>query len=125
MEYPLIHRYSHSKGWMNDKMPQTGDTVYYISPSVDYYVRKSTVVGIKQIRAFRFLEDWELTLADGTVINYDETFESKEKALEYIIDRIKYDIASKRAYIQSTLMEIEKYERVLARLEEKNDTDNE
>lgn len=125
MEYPLIHRYSHSKGWMNDQMPQTGDTVYYISPSVDYYVRKSTVVGIKQIRAFRFLEDWELTLADGTVINYDETFESKEKALEYIIHRIKYDIASKRAYIQSTLMEIEKYERVLARLEEKNDTDNE
>ena len=125
MEYPLIHRYSHSKSWMNDKMPQTGDTVYYISPSVDYYVRKSTVIGIKQIRAFRFLEDWELTLADGTVINYDETFESKEKALEYIIDRIKYDIASKRAYIQSTLMEIEKYERVLARLEEKNDTDNE
>lgn len=125
MEYPLIHRYSHSKGWMNDKMPQIGDTVYYISPSVDYYVRKSIVVGIKQIRAFRFLEDWELTLADGTVINYDETFESKEKAREYIIHRIKYDIASKRAYIQSTLMEIEKYERVLARLEGKNDTDNE
>jgi len=106
-------------------MPQTGDTVYYISPSVDYYVRKSTVIGIKQIRAFRFLEDWELTLADGTVINYDETFESKEKAREYIIHRIKYDIASKRAYIQSTHMEIEKYERVLARLEGKNDTDNE
>lgn len=124
---PLICNYTRSyfRDCMHNNVLQTGDTVYYISPSVDYYVRKSTVVGIKQIRTFPFLEKWELTLADGTVINYDETFESKEKAREYIIHRIKYDIASKRAYIQSTLMEIEKYERVLARLEGKNDTDNE
>ena len=124
---PLICNYTRSyfRDCMHNNVLQTGDTVYYISHVVDHYVRKSTVVGIKQIRTFPFLEKWELTLADGTVINYDETFESKEKALEYIIDRIKYDIASKRAYIQSTLMEIEKYERVLARLEGKNDTDNE
>ena len=61
----------------------------------------------------------ELTLADGTVHEYDDIFDSKERALEYIVADLKSSLANKRTGLQTILHEIAEDERLLTIFENK------
>ncbi len=71
---------------------QVGDTVYYLSHTSRYAIRKSTIVDMKEIpfsHHSRPFGGCELTLADSTVLEYYDVFDSKERALEYIVADLK------------------------------------
>ena len=99
---------------------QVGDTVYYLSKTSRYAIKKSTITGKKEIPfTHHSLGGCELTLADGTVHEYDDIFDSKKKALEYIVADLKCSLAHHRMGLQTTLQRIAEDERLLALLEKK------
>ena len=99
---------------------QVGDTVYYLSKTSRYAIKKSTIMGKKEIPfTHHSLGGCELTLADGTVHEYDDIFDSKKKALEYIVADLKCSLAHHRMGLQTTLQRIAEDERLLALLEKK------
>ena len=95
---------------------QVGDTVYYLSHTSRYAIRKSTIVDMKEIpfsHHSRPFGGCELMLADSTV------FDSKERALEYIVADLKSSLAHKRIGLQTILHEIAEDERLLTIFENK------
>ena len=99
---------------------QVGDTVYYLSHTSRYAIRKSTITGKKEIPfTHHSLGGCELTLADGTVLNYHDVFDSKEKALQYIVADLKCSLAHHRMGLQTLLQRIAEDERLLAMFENK------
>lgn len=99
---------------------QVGDTVYYLSHTSRYAIRKSTITGKKEIPfTHHSLGGCELTLADGTVLEYYDVFDSKERALEYIVADLKSSLANKRSGLQTILHEIAEDERLLTIFENK------
>ena len=116
MKIPVTMDYtrSHIIDSLHDNELQVGDTVYYLSHTSRYAIRKSTITGKKEIPfTHHSLGGCELTLADGTVLNYHDVFDSKEKALEYIVADLKSSLANKRSGLQTILHEIAEDERLL------------
>lgn len=116
MSIPVKSDYtrSHITDRLLGKELQVGDTVYYLSHTSRYAIRKSTITGKKEIPfTHHSLGGCELTLADGTVLNYHDVFDSKEKALEYIVADLKSSLANKRSGLQTILHEIAEDERLL------------
>lgn len=97
---------------------QVGDSVYYLSKTSRYAVRKSTIVKKGPVPT-DFLKDIELTLADGTVLLYHEAFDSKEMAIAYIVDDLRCSLANHRTGLQTLLRQIAEDERLLAMFEKK------
>ena len=111
---------SHIIDSLHDNELQVGDTVYYLSHTSRYAIKKSTITGKKEIPfTHHSLGGCELTLADGTVLEYSDVFDSKEKALEYIVADLKCSLVNKRNGVQTLLREIAEYERLLAMFERK------
>ena len=103
-------------------MLQVGDAVYYLSPLSQYAIRKSTITAIKTIpynHHTRPLGGYELTLADGIIIEYNDVFESKEKAMEYIIADLRSSLAYKRIALQTIQQEMKTEKRLLKMYEDK------
>ena len=101
---------------------QVGDTVYYLSHTSRYTIRKSTIVDMKEIpfsHHSRPFGGCELMLADSTVLEYYDVFDSKERALEYIVADLKSSLANKRIGLQTILHEIAEDERLLTIFENK------
>ena len=101
---------------------QVGDTVYYLSHTSRYAIRKSTIVDMKEIpfsHHSRPFGGCELMLADSTVLEYYDVFDSKERALEYIVADLKSSLAHKRIGLQTILHEIAEDERLLTIFENK------
>ena len=99
---------------------QVGDVVYYLAPSTEYAIRKSTIMGKKELAPnhhFRPLGACEQTLADGTVVDYDKVFDRKEKAMDYAIADLKSSLAHKHIALQTIQNEIKKKEQLLKILE--------
>lgn len=97
---------------------QVGDSVYYLSKTLRYAIRKSTIVKKGPVPT-DFLKDIELTLADGTVLPYHEAFDSKEMAIAYIVDDLRCSLANHRTGLQTLLRQIAEDERLLAMFEKK------
>jgi len=121
---PVICDYTRSyfMDRINHKELHVGDTVYYLSSTSRYAIKKSRIVAKKEIpfsHHSRPLGGCKLTLADGTVTEYDDVFESKEKALEYIVADLKCSLACHRTGLQTLLREIAEDERLLAMFEKK------
>ena len=105
---------------LNHKELQLGDAVYYLSHTSRYAIKKSTITGKKEIPfTHHSLGGCELTLADGTVLEYYDVFDSKERALEYIVADLKSSLANKRTGLQTILHEIAEDERLLTIFENK------
>ena len=105
---------------LNHKELQVGDSVYYLSKTSRYAIKKSTIMGKKEIPfTHHSLGGCELTLADGTVLEYYDVFDSKKKALEYIVADLKCSLAHHRMGLQTTLQRIAEDERLLALFEKK------
>ena len=105
---------------LNHKELQLGDAVYYLSHTSRYAIKKSRIVAKKEIPfTHHSLGGCELTLADGTVHEYDDIFDSKERALEYIVADLKCSLAHHRMGLQTTLQRIAEDERLLALFEKK------
>ena len=97
---------------LNHKELQLGDAVYYLS--------HTTIVDMKEIPfSHHSLGGCRLTLADGTVLEYYDVFDSKKKALEYIVADLKCSLAHHRMGLQTTLQRIAEDERLLALFEKK------
>ena len=104
---------------------QVGDSVYYLSKTSRYAIKKSTITDKKENPfTHHSLGGFELTLADGTVLEYSDVFDSKEKALEYIVADLKCSLANKRNSLQTLLREIAEDERLLAMFEKKIKNNN-
>ena len=101
---------------------QVGDAVYYLSRTSRYAIKKSTIVAKKEIpfsHHSRPLGGCKLTLADGTVLEYYDVFESKERILEYIVEDLKSSLAYKRIGLHTLQQKIATEERLLTFFEEK------
>ena len=97
---------------------QVGDVVYYLSHTSRYAIKKSTITGKKEIPfTHHSLGGCKLTLADGTVLEYHDVFDSKERALEYIVADLKCSLACHRNGLLTLLREIAEDERLLAMFE--------
>ena len=97
---------------------QVGDAVYYLSHTSRYAIKKSTIMGMKEIPfTHHSFGGCELTLADGAVLEYHDVFDSKEKALEYIVADLKCSLACNRRGIQTLLHRIAEEERLLKVME--------
>ena len=100
---------------------QVGDSVYYLSKNSRYAIKKSTIMGKKEIPfTHHSLGGCKLTLADGTVLEYYDVFDSKEKALEYIAADLKCSLACHRNGLLTLQQKIAEDERLLAMFERKN-----
>lgn len=122
MKIPVTMDYtrSHIIDSLHDNELQVGDTVYYLSHTSRYAIKKSTITDKKENPfTHHSLGGCELTLADGTVLNYHDVFDSKEKALEYIVADLKCSLVNKRNGVQTLLREIAEDERLLAMFERK------
>lgn len=97
-----------------------GDTVYYLSETMRYDIKRSRIRELK-IKKGRFpfcIDSCDLLLVNGDKVDYNDTFNSKEDILEYLIKKIKLNIVHRRQTIASQLREIE-YEERLQKLFEK------
>ena len=124
MSIPVKSDYtrSHITDRLLGKELQVGDSVYYLSKTSRYAIRKSTIVDMKEIpfsHHSRPFGGCELTLADSTVLEYYDVFDSKERALEYIVADLKSSLANKRSGLQTILHEIAEDERLLTIFENK------
>lgn len=122
MSIPVKSDYtrSHITDRLLGKELQVGDAVYYLSHTSRYAIKKSTITGKKEIPfTHHSLGGCELTLADGTVLEYYDVFDSKERALEYIVADLKSSLANKRTGLQTILHEIAEDERLLTIFENK------
>jgi hypothetical protein len=115
---PTIRDYS--RNYFMDKIQgrelQVGDVVYYLAPSTEYAIRKSTIMAKKELAPnhhFRPLGACKLTLADGTVVDYDKVFDRNEEAMDYVIANLKSSLTHHRIGLQTIQNEIEKEERLL------------
>ena len=118
MSIPVKSDYtrSHITDRLLGKELQVGDAVYYLSHASRYAIKKSTITDKKEIpfsHHSRPFGGCELTLADGTVLEYSDVFDSKKKALEYIVADLKCCLANKRSGLQTILHEIAEDERLL------------
>ena len=107
---------------LNGDELQVGDVVYYLSPLSKYSIRKSTIKEKKIIPAehhLGLLDGCELTLADGNVVDYYNTFRSKEKAIDHVIDSLRYSITNNNIRLRNLQREIEKEKRLLKMMEGK------
>ena len=119
------HTRNHLIDTLLHQMLKVGDKVYYLSPTSKYAIRKSTITAIKELpynHHFRPLGGYELTLADGTIVDYNDVFESKEKAVEYLIADLKSSLAYKRIALQTIHQEMKIEERLLKMFEKINST---
>ena len=99
---------------------QVGDAVYYLSHTSRYAIKKSTIIAMKEIPfTHHSLGGCKLTLADGTMLEYYDVFDSKEKALQYIVADLKCSLAHHRMGLQTLLQRIAEDERLLAMFENK------
>lgn len=101
---------------IKNKELQVGDTVYYLAPSSSYSIKKSVITekrGNQSKGRFHLFKGCELTLADGTTIEYDKVFDSKEQVLAYIVDDLQTSVASKRIGLQTLQKELAVCERLL------------
>ena len=106
---------------LNHKELQVGDSVYYLSKTSRYAIKKSTITDKKENPfTHHSLGGCKLTLADGTVLEYSDVFNSKEKALEYIVADLKCSLACHRNGLLTLQQKIAEDERLLAMFERKN-----
>lgn len=124
MRTPIMHQYTrnHLIDTFRHQMLKAGDAVYYLSPLSKYAIRKSTITAIKELPCnhhIRPLGGYELTLADGTIMEYNDVFESKEKAMEYFIADLRSSLAYKRIALQTIQQEMKTEERMLKMFEDK------
>ena len=122
MSIPVKSDYtrSHITDRLLGKELQVGDAVYYLSHTSRYAIKKSTITDKKEIPfTHHSLGSCKLTLADGTVLEYSDVFDSKKKALEYIVADLKCSLANKRSGLQTILHEIAEDERLLTIFENK------
>ena len=95
---------------------QVGDTVYYLSARPAYSIRKSTIVAMKHIPPNHHsspLGRTELTLANGAIVEYNDVFDSKERALEFIVADLKCRLLHHRNGLKTLQQEIVREERQL------------
>ena len=122
MSIPVKSDYtrSHITDRLLGKELQVGDAVYYLSHTSRYAIKKSTITDKKENPfTHHSLGGCKLTLADGTVLEYSDVFDSKERALEYIVADLKSSLANKRTGLQTILHEIAEDERLLTIFENK------
>ena len=101
---------------------RVGDWVYYIPKTNKYSIRKSRIKEMHIIPARRhdpLFDHCELLLENGATVDYNDTFNSKEDVLEYIITDLKQSIAYKKIGLATLQQEIRKRERLLEFFEEK------
>ena len=97
---------------------QVGDAVYYLSHTSRYAIKKSTITDKKENPfTHHSLGGCKLTLADGTMLEYYDVFDSKEKALEYIVADLKCSLACHRNGLLTLLQKIAEDERLLKVME--------
>lgn len=89
--------------------------MYYIPETNKYSIRKSRIKEMHIIPASpRFLLDHcELLLENGATVDYNDTFNSKEDVLEYIIASLKQSIVCDKQQLITLQKEIETKERLL------------
>lgn len=98
------------------------DVVYYISPTAEYAIKKSTVIAKNVIgpsHHFRMFPTVELTLDNGDVVNAHDTFPTKEAALDYLISELEAQIQNDRNALLTLQNEIDYEERMLQLLRKK------
>lgn len=127
MRTPIIHSYTRNLivDCLNHDELQVGDVVYYLSFTSKYAIKKSVIEAMKEIpfdHHSRPLGGCKLKLADGTVLEYGDVFDSKEKALEYIIADLKCALAYHRMGLLTIQQKIKKKERLLRLFERKKRT---
>ena len=96
--------------------------MYYIPETNKYSIRKSRIKEMHIIPARRpdsLLDHCELLLENGATVDYNDTFNSKEDVLEYIIASLKQSIACDKQQMITLQKEIETKERLLNLFEEK------
>ena len=114
----LDYTRSHIIDRLLGKELQVGDAVYYLSHTSRYAIKKSTITDKKEIPfTHHSLGGCKLTLADGTMLEYYDVFDSKEKALEYIVADLKCSLACHRNGLLTLLREIAEDERLLKVME--------
>ena len=110
--------------WNKAKELSVGDIVYYISNASKYSIKKSRIMEMHVTHAGHptpLLDSCELLLENGDTVDYDDTFNFKEDALEYLILSLKSSIACHQVELATFQREIELEERELKRLESKNE----
>ena len=121
----LYEKSNHFNGFWNEaKKLGVGDWVYYISDASKYSIKKSRIKEMHVTHAGRpspLLGSCELLLENGDTVDYDDTFNFKEDALEYLILSLRSSIACHRQELATLQREIELEERELKRLEAKNE----
>ena len=123
MSIPVKSDYtrSHITDRLLGKELQVGDAIYYLSHASRYAIKKSTITGKKEIPfSHHSLGGCKLTLADGSVLEYSDVFDSKKKALEYIVADLKCCLACHRNGLLTLQQKIAEDERLLAMFERKN-----
>ena len=112
----------------NENKLKVGDWVYYIPETNKYSIRKSRIKEMHIIPARRpdpLLDHCELLLENGATVDYNDTFNSKEDVLGYIIASLKQSIVWDKQQMITLQKEIEMEERLLNLFEGKriNHTD--
>ena len=100
----------------NENKLKVGDWVYYIPETNKYSIRKSRIKEMHIIPARRpdpLFDHCELLLENGATVDYNDTFNSKEDVLEYIITSLKQSIVCDKQQMITLQKEIETKERLL------------
>ena len=96
--------------------------MYYIPETNKYSIRKSRIKEMHIIPARRhdpLFDHCELLLENGATVDYNDTFNSKDDVLEYIITSLKQSIVCDKQQMITLQKEIETKERLLNLFEEK------
>lgn len=124
MRLPRLKNYSHCKLTPSflGKEIHVDDVVYYISPKSEYAIKKAAVIAknvIQPSHHFRMFPTVELTLDNGDVVNANDTFPTKEAALDYLISELEAQIQNGKNALLTLQNEIDYEERILQLLKKK------
>ena len=105
----ILTEYTDTK---TNKVLTNGDYVYYIADNTTYAIRRSAIKEIHQ-HGNVLVSKIVLKLKNGKTIKYEDTFPSKEEAIDHAIALIEMSIEERKRKILSEEQKLKKEERLL------------
>ena len=110
-----------NESWFpSKKKPRVGEVVYYLPDRMGYKIQKSAISDFRLIPSRHhgpLLPYFEVLLANGDKVKYDDTFQSLDEARQHVIRMLEADIRDRQQRINSLQQEVRFRQQFLKKLQ--------